>query len=126
MFAKKGDSVFDKARHVGRFLLALCIIAQLLSGCVATAEVELPEITAQVRSYDYTEGPGQDWGFSFTNYFERHPPEYQIPLDFDYVDITQADVLSLLETPSHWRKYWFRIDISPAWANMKNSEDGSG
>ena len=123
MFANKGDSGFDKARHVGRFLLALCIIAQLLSGCAATAETELPEIAAQVRSYDYMEGPGQDWGFSFANYSERHPPEYQIPLDFDYVGITQADVLSLLETPSHWRKYWFRIDISPAWKEMETVED---
>ena len=116
--------MFKKMKRAGIFMAALCIIAQLLSVCVAMAEAELPEITVQVRSYDYTEGPGQDWGFSFANYSERHPPEYQNPLDFDYVGITQADVLSLLETPSQWRKYWFRIDISPAWKEMETVEDG--
>lgn len=104
------------------FIAILCLFSQIWSVDIDMPDDEPPEITAVVRSCDYGEGPGQDWGFTYHDYDYRYPPTYQKPLDFDYYGLTQDDVISILENPSQWRKFWFRIDISPAWEDLHYSD----
>lgn len=104
-------------------LAVLCIIGELSVFGLAMAE-EDKVISACLNSYDYGEGPGQDWGFSYEALDERHPTDRVKPLDFGYVGLTQDDVVGLLESPEQWRKYWFRFDISPAWSTSVDIKVG--